>query len=86
MQAGLSLCWSYIPNCGKFHATAQIYFIECGEKVSIFHERVARKKVNFLFISYWTENTQAQPIFFPGRFSLDLTFSVCLLGIALSVL
>ena len=31
------------------------------------------------------EIQKAQPNFFPGRFSFDLTFSVCLLGITLGV-
>ena len=43
------------------------------------------KKVNFLFISYSTEILKAQPNFFLGRFSFNLTFSVCLLGITLGV-
>ena len=43
------------------------------------------KKVNFLFILYSMEMQKAQPNFSPGRFLLDLTFSVCLLGITLGV-
>ena len=39
------------------------------------------KKVNFLFILYSKEIEKAQPNFNLGRFSFDLTFSVCLLGI-----
>ena len=39
------------------------------------------KKVNFLFILYSTEIQKA----LLGRFSIDLTFAVCLLGIALGV-
>ena len=39
----------------------------------------AVKKVNFLFILY------SQPYFLLGRFSFDLTFAVCLLGITLGV-
>ena len=80
-----------------------MYFIKCGEKISIFHECVARvkmlifsphkmkhiwylpKKVNFLSILYSMEIQKAQPNFSPGRFSFNLTFSVCLLGITLGV-
>ena len=44
------------------------------------------KKVNFLFILlYSTEIQKSQPYFFLGRFSVDLTFAVCLLGITLGV-
>ena len=42
-------------------------------------------KVNFPFILYSTEKLKAQPNFFLGRFSFDLTFTVCLLGITLDV-
>ena len=42
-----------------------------------------KKKVNFLFISYSTEIQKSQPNFLLGRFSFDLTFAVCLLGITL---
>ena len=44
-----------------------------------------KKKVNFLFILYSTEIQKSQPYFLLGRFSLDLTFAVCLLGITLGV-
>ena len=30
MQAGLSLCWSHIPHCGKSHATAHIMLCICA--------------------------------------------------------
>ena len=43
------------------------------------------KKVNFLFILYSSEIQKAQPNFFLGCFLLDLTFTVCLLGITLGV-
>ena len=43
------------------------------------------KKANFLFILYSTEIQKSQPYFLLGRFSFDLTFTVCLLGIALGV-
>ena len=46
---------------------------------------ICRKKVNFLFILYSTEIRNAQHNFSPGRFSFDLTSSVCLLGITLGV-
>ena len=36
-----------------------------------------KKRVNFLFILYSTEIQKAQPNFFLGRFSFDLTFAVC---------
>ena len=45
----------------------------------------AEKKGNFLFILYSTEIQKAQPNFFLGGFSLDLTFAVCLLGITMGV-
>ena len=45
----------------------------------------AVKKVNFLFILYSTEVQKSQPYFLLGRFSFDLTFAVCLLGITLGV-
>ena len=41
-----------------------------------------QKKVNFLFILYFTENTKSVC---PGGFLFDLTFSVCLLCITLGV-
>ena len=41
------------------------------------------KKVNFLFILYSMEIQKLQPYFLLGRFSFDLTFAVCLLGITL---
>ena len=40
----------------------------------------AQKEVNCLFILYWKEIQKAQPNLFSGRFSFDLTFSVCILG------
>ena len=43
------------------------------------------KKVNFLFILYSTEIQKSQPYFLLGRFSFDLTFAACLLGITLGV-
>ena len=43
------------------------------------------EKVNFIFILYSTEIKKAQPNFFLGRFSFDLTFAVCFLGITLGV-
>ena len=43
------------------------------------------KKVNFLFILYSTEIQKAHANFFLGRFSFDLTFPVCLLGITMGV-
>ena len=83
-----------------FWGEYQIYFIKCGEKISIYHDCVERvkmlivsphemkhiwylmnKKVNFLFILYSTEIQKA----LLGRFSIDLTFAACLLGIALGV-
>ena len=62
-----------------------------SEKADIFTARdeiylvFAEKKVNVLFILYSTEIQKAQPNFFLGRFSFDLTFAVCLLGITLGV-
>ena len=44
-----------------------------------------KKKVNFLFILYSTEIQKSKPNFLHGRFSFDLTFAVCLLGITLGV-
>ena len=46
---------------------------------------IRREKVNFLFILYSTEIQKSQPYFLLGRFSFDLTFAVCLLGITLGV-
>ena len=46
---------------------------------------ICRKKVNFLFILYSTEIQKSQPYFLLGRFSFDLTFAVCLLGITLGL-
>ena len=43
------------------------------------------KKVNFLVILYSTEIQKSQPYFLLGRFSFNLTFAVCLLGITLGV-
>ena len=45
----------------------------------------AEKKIDFLFILYSTEIQKAQLNFFLGRFSLDLTFALCLLGITSGV-
>ena len=42
------------------------------------------KKGKFYFY-FILNRTDAQPNLFPGRFSLDLTFSVCLLGTTLGV-
>ena len=60
-------------NADIFTARDEIYLV------------FAEKKVNFLFILYSTEMQKAQPNFFLGRFSFDLTFAVCLLGIILGV-
>ena len=46
---------------------------------------ICREKVNFLLILYSTEIQKSQPYFLLGRFSFDLTFAVCLLGITLGV-
>ena len=46
---------------------------------------ICRKKANFLFILYSTEIQNAQSNLFHGRFSFNLTFAVCLLGITLGV-
>ena len=43
------------------------------------------KKSKFSFIFYSTEIQKSQPYFLLGRFSFDLTFAVCLLGITLGV-
>ena len=64
------------------------YFIECGEKsvcfvsADIFIARdeiyfVFAEKKYFLFLFY----SQRKTNFFLGRFSFDLTFALCLLGI-----
>ena len=42
--------------------------------------------INFLFILYSTEIQKSQPYFLLDRFSFDLTFAVCLLGITLGVI
>ena len=55
------------------------------KKISIFHECVIFIKVNFLFILYSTEIQKSKSNFLLGRFSFDLTFAVCLLGITLGV-
>ena len=60
-------------NADIFTARDEIYFGIC------------REKVNFLFILYSTEIQKSQPYFLLGRFSFDLTFAVCLLGITLGV-
>ena len=60
-------------------------------KMLIFHHRrwnifgICWKKVNFLFILYSTEIHKVQPNYSPHRFSFNLTFSECLLGITLGV-
>ena len=43
------------------------------------------KKCKLSFFLYSTEIQKAQPNFFLGRFSFDLTFAVCLLGITMGV-
>ena len=42
-------------------------------------------KRKFSFILYSTEIQKSQPYFLLGRFSFDLTFAVCILGITLGV-
>ena len=42
---------------------------------------ICQEKVNFLFILYSTEIQKSQRYFLLGRFSFDLTFAVCLLGV-----
>ena len=64
-------------------------FHECVARVKMLifspHEMkylvFAEKKYIFLFILYSTEIQKSQPYFLLGRFSFDLTFAVCLLGI-----
>ena len=51
----------------------------------VFGTGICLKEVNFLFILYSTEIQKPQPYFLLGRFSFDLTFAVCLLGITLGV-
>ena len=60
-------------NADIFTARDEIYLV------------FAKKKVNSLFILYSTEIQKSQSFFLLGRFSFDLTFSVCLLGITLGV-
>ena len=60
-------------NADSFTAQDEIYFV------------FAVKKVNFLFILYSTEIQKPQPYFLLGRFTFDLTFAVCLLGITLGI-
>ena len=60
-------------NADIFTARNEIYLV------------FAEKKVNFLFILYSTEIQKSKPNFLLGRFSFDLTFAVCLLGITLGV-
>ena len=60
-------------NADIFTARDEIYLV------------FAEKKVNFLFILYSTEIQKSLPYFLLGRFSFDLTFAVCLLGIPLGV-
>ena len=61
-----------------------------SENADIFTARdeifgICREKVNFLFILYSTEIQKSHSYFLLGRFSFDLTFAVCLLGITLGV-
>ena len=60
-------------NADIFTARDEIYLV------------FAETKVNFLFILYSTEIQKSKPSFLLGRFSFDLTFAVCLLGITLGV-
>ena len=60
-------------NADIFTARDEIYLV------------FAEKKVNFLFILYSKEIQKAQPNFCLSRFTFDLTFAVCLLGITLGV-
>ena len=60
-------------NADIFTARDEIYLV------------FAEKKVNFLFILYSTEIQESQPYFLLGRFSFDLNFAVCLLGVTLGV-
>ena len=60
-------------NADIFTARDEIYLV------------FAKKKVNFLFILYSTEIQKSKLYFLLGRFSFDLIFAVCLLGITLGV-
>ena len=60
-------------NADIFTARDEIYLV------------FAKKKVNFLFILYSTEIQKSKPYVLLGRFSFDLTFAGCLLGITLGV-
>ena len=61
-----------------------------SENADIFTARdeiylVFAEKKFFFFILYSTEIQKSQPYFLLGRFSFDLTFAVCLLGITFGV-
>ena len=60
-------------NADIFTARDEIYFV------------FAVKKLIFFFILYSTEIQKSQPNFLRGRFSFDLAFAVCLLGITFGV-
>ena len=94
INRGYLLFWGeyqiYFIECGEKNQ----YFSRVrstSENADIFTARdeiylvFAKKKVNFLFILYSTEIQRSQPYFLLVRFSFDLTFAVCLLGITLGV-
>ena len=66
----------------KYISSSAVKKISILENMLIFSPH---EKVNFIFILYSTEIQKSQPYFLLDRFSFDLTFAVCLLGITLSV-
>ena len=77
---------SAVKNISIFHeclARVKMLIFSPHEMKYIWY--LQKKKVNFLFILYSTEIQKSKLNFLLGRFSFDLTFAVCLLGITLGV-
>ena len=66
-----------------------IYFIECGEKISIFHHmrwnifRICQKKSKFSFYFILNENTESTTYLFPWSFLVRFDF--CIVFIAYNI-
>ena len=44
-QAGLSLCWSHIPQCWKSHVAAQFHYVICWIFKSIFLKKMFQDRI-----------------------------------------
>ena len=72
-------------GCFSFDFTFAVHLILIFSPHEMKYIWYLPKKVNFYFILYSTEIQKAQPNFFFGCFSFDLTFAVRLMGITFGV-